>query len=240
MTYQAKYKKAFILAAGHGTRMRPFTDHTPKPMAAINGETLVERAIDKLHQAGVTDIAVNVHYLADKLRAHIGNRATIIEEDVLLETGGGMRNALSTLGHDNPFYCVSGDSWWEDGQTSVIETMDKAFNESTDDLMLVLQDIHKMHVTKGVGDYQFDPPVRPKRALDQNGSHMWTSIRLCNPRLFSQFADKPIEAFSLLPLMDKAEAEGRLSAVNMSGIWHHVSTMNDIAAVENWLKDKAA
>lgn len=240
MTYKAKYKKAFILAAGHGTRMRPFTDHTPKPMAMINGETLIERAIHKLAIAGVTDIVVNVHYLADKLRAHIGNRARIIEEETLLETGGGMLNAMRKLGEDSPFYCVSGDSWWDDSQTSVIEAMDQSFDDNKDDLMLVLQDINKMHVTKGVGDYDFDPPTRPTRSLDQTGSHMWTSIRLCHPRFFDDYQDKPVERFSLLPLMDKAQANGKLSAVNMPGIWHHVSTMSDIDAVENWLKDKAA
>ncbi len=225
------YDSAFILAAGEGRRMRPFTEHTPKPMADIGGETLVGRILDQCAAAGIAKTYINTHHLAAKLTAHVEGRVTrILHEPVLLNTGYGVKKALPYVG-DEPFYVLSGDGWWRDGASSVFAQMEAAWHDGLD-LLLVLQRIDTMTVTPGVGDYHLEDG-RAERARGQNGTHMFTSIRLCRPRLFDGTPDAP---FSFLDLMDKAEAQGRLGAIEMDGIWQHLTDMRDIGAVNAWLE----
>jgi GTP:adenosylcobinamide-phosphate guanylyltransferase len=107
---------AMLLAAGLGTRMKPLTNTLPKPLIEVAGRTLLDRVLDKLVAQGVTRAVVNVHYLADKIEAHLKSRKDIEiiisdERDVLLETGGGVIKALPHLGQD-PFFVVNTDVTW--------------------------------------------------------------------------------------------------------------------------------
>ncbi len=93
---------AMIMAAGMGKRMRPLTATQPKPLVRVAGKPLIDHALDRLAEAGVSRAVVNVHYLADALEAHVRDRATprvVIsdERDALLETGGGMIKAQPHL-----------------------------------------------------------------------------------------------------------------------------------------------
>jgi NDP-sugar pyrophosphorylase family protein len=91
--------KAMILAAGLGTRLRPLTDHRPKALVEVAGRTLLDLALARLRQFGIHDVIINVHHFADQvtdyLRAHhsFGMRIEISREDVLLDTGGGLKKA---------------------------------------------------------------------------------------------------------------------------------------------------
>ncbi|MBX9634966.1 MAG: NTP transferase domain-containing protein, partial [Magnetospirillum sp.] len=109
-------KHAMVLAAGLGMRMRPITEHTPKPLIAVDGRTMLDRALDHLDAAGATDLVVNTHWLAHRIEAHLADRPgiTLSHEDVLLETGGGVTKALPYLG-TAPFYVVNSDIIWTDG-----------------------------------------------------------------------------------------------------------------------------
>jgi len=109
--------KAMILAAGRGERMRPLTDHTPKPLLRIGGQTLIERHIHALTQAGITGLVINHAHLGEQLIAALGNGdaygadiAYSPEPEDALETGGGIFNALPLLGAD-PFLVVNSDIW---------------------------------------------------------------------------------------------------------------------------------
>lgn len=229
---KAIFDEAFILAAGIGSRMRPFTDHTPKPMAEISGETLIGRVVDKCIKAGVTNLFVNTHHLPEKLATHIGDRARVLHEPSLLNTGYGVKKALPHLS-GKPFYIISGDGWWQDGKTSIFEQLAQNWHEKLD-ILLVLQRVHTMKVTQGIGDY-FLESGKARRARDQKGTHMFTSMRLCHPRVF---ADTPDAPFSFLDLMDKAEAQGRLGGIELNGVWHHLSTEADLTAVNEWMAKK--
>lgn len=231
----ARYDHAFIMAAGMGSRMRPFTDHTPKPMAEIYGQTLIERIIRQCRQSGIGHILVNSFHLAEKLEEHIGNTAMVIREKELLDTGGGIKNILKHVPENKPFYCLSGDSWWMDISANIFETMDAVWDDDRYDLILVLQPIKDMVLTPGHGDYDF-VDGKPVRSLDKTGTHMWTSHRLVHPRLFKDTPDGP---FSFLTLMDKAEREGRLGAVEMPGTWLHLTDMNDVEHVDNWMRSES-
>ena len=99
-----------ILAAGLGTRMRPITKQTPKSLVQVDGHSLIDHIIDRLVEGGVTDIVVNLHYLGDQVERQLSRRESpnitfSWEHGELLETGGGVKNALKQLGND-PFWVV--------------------------------------------------------------------------------------------------------------------------------------
>ncbi len=109
--------KALIFAAGFGERMRPLTEHTPKPLLSVGGKSLIEWHLEKLAALGVREVVVNTSWLSDRFPAALGDGRRwdlslhfLHEGDTPLETGGGMFNALPLLG-DAPFLLVNGDVW---------------------------------------------------------------------------------------------------------------------------------
>ena len=109
--------KALIFAAGLGERMRPLTDHTPKPLIEAGGKSLIVWHLEKLAAMGVQDVVINTSWLADRFPVVLGDGARwglriqyLYEGDTPLETGGGMLNALALLG-EAPFLLVNGDIW---------------------------------------------------------------------------------------------------------------------------------
>src|SRR3984957_18292013 len=112
-------KNAFVLAAGLGTRMRPYNGHLPKPLVTVRGKSLIDYGLDRLAEAGIEQAVVNVHHLADALEQHLAKRHrphVIISDErtELLGTGGGIARALPKLG-DAPFFLVNSDTLWLDG-----------------------------------------------------------------------------------------------------------------------------
>ncbi len=107
---------AMILAAGRGGRMGEHVKNVPKVLLTVKGKMIIEYHLENLQQAGVTDVVINVHYLADKIKEALGDGdrygVTIhySPEEELLGMGGGVHNALPLLGED-PFFVVSGDMW---------------------------------------------------------------------------------------------------------------------------------
>ncbi len=224
---------AFILAAGKGTRLRPYTDTMPKPMVAVDGQALIDHALDHLAGAGVRHVTINTHYMADKLENHLSQRLApptlmFSREETLLDTGGGIKKALSTMG-DRPFFAVSGDGFWTDSsEDTALSRLCRAWDEETMDILLLLQPLSRMVLTRGVGDYDLTPDGRAIRSLDKKGAYMWTSIRLCRPGIFN---DTPDDAFSFLELMDRAQSQGRLYGLVHDADWHHISTPEDLDRV---------
>src|SRR5580765_3047938 len=111
--------KAMVLAAGLGVRMRPLTDHMPKPLVRVAGQPLLDHVLDKLAGAGVSEAVVNVHYLPDQIIEHTASRSRpriIIsdERDEVLDTGGAVVKALPLLGTDPSFH-LNADTMWIDG-----------------------------------------------------------------------------------------------------------------------------
>ena len=122
-------RRAMVLAAGKGLRLRPLTERVPKPLVEIGGRTLLGHALDLLVAAGVGEMVVNAHYLADAIeafvaaydKAHPALRLHLSREDTLLETGGGVRRALGKLG-DEPFYVLNSDVILRDGAEVKLQT----------------------------------------------------------------------------------------------------------------------
>lgn len=224
------------MAAGFGTRMRPLTDHVPKPLVQLSGRPLLDYIVDHLKDFGISDITVNAHYLADEIFSYARARRDVdvrvsYEADIL-DTGLGLKNAIHHFG-DRPFFVINGDSFWvnsaDDHKSDLLSNMADHWDADKMDVLIALQPVTSMSLTKPVGDYVIDADGRAVRSLDKSGTHMFTSVRINAP---SVCAGMPGEPFSYLRIMDEAQLKGRLYAYEHAGDWHHISTPEDLKRVE--------
>lgn len=225
--------RAMVLAAGLGLRMRPLTDVRPKPLVELAGQTLLDRALDRLGEAAVSRIVVNSHYRAEMIAAHLEGRTDIIlsPEAELLETGGGVKAALAHLG-DGPFFVVNSDAVWRDGPTPALERLAASWSDGAMDALLLM--VPSPAIIGGTvndrGDYHLEPDGRARRRVEgEIAPFLFGGIQILHPRLFDNAPDGP---FSLNLLYDRAEAIGRLYGIRHDGEWYHVGTPEDLAAAE--------
>lgn len=227
-------KRAMVLAAGLGLRMRPITDDRPKPLIEIAGRTMLDRALDRLEAFGIERAVVNSHYLADQIEAHLAARPTPAtensREDELLDTGGGVAKALPRLGK-GPFFAVNADIVWLDGPKPALDRLAEAWDDAAMDALLLVQVAPKAFGYRGTGDYNVDQIGRMRRREEREvAPFVFTGIQLLHPRLFKGVPDGP---FSLNLLYDRAEREGRLYAIVHDGEWFHIGTPAGLAEAES-------
>jgi MurNAc alpha-1-phosphate uridylyltransferase len=223
-------KSAMVLAAGLGKRLRPVTDTLPKPLVEVAGRALLDHTIDRLAAAGVERIVVNLHYKGEMIAAHLAGRdrprIEFSPEATLLETGGGVKNALKLL--DDAFFVVNGDILWLDGFTSSLARLAAAFDRKKMDAVLLLQRTITAIGYEGIGDYFLDPLGSPTRRPEREvAPYIFAGVQILHRRLFAGSEDA---VFSLKRLYDKAEDAGRLAAIVHDGEWFHVGTPEGLAA----------
>jgi MurNAc alpha-1-phosphate uridylyltransferase len=227
-------RRAMVLAAGLGQRMRPITDTLPKPLVRIGGKTMLDHALDRLAEAGVEQAVVNVHHLAAKIEAQVAGRThprvTISDERAaLLETGGGVKKALPLLG-EAPFFHVNSDSLWSETGCSNIAAMARAWNPTRTDILLLLARRETSIGFDGAGDFFLDEDGRlTRRGAAARAPYVYAGVAIIEPALF---ADTPEGPFSLNLLFDRAIAAGRLHGLVLQGQWLHVGTPEAIAPAE--------
>lgn len=226
--------RAIVLAAGLGTRMRPYNGHVPKPLVEIGGKSLIDYSLDRLANAGVERAVVNVHHLADALERHLAprQRPKIVisdERGELLGTGGGIAKALPQLG-DAPFFLVNSDTVWLDGVKPNFTRLAEAFDPATMDVLLLLAPTAGSIGYTGRGDFAMLPDGRLRRRREHEVvPFVYAGAAILSPLLF---ADVPSGAFSLTLLFDRAGASGRLYGLRLEGVWMHVGTPEAVAAAE--------
>ena len=223
--------QSFILAAGLGTRMKPLTNTRPKPLMEVNGKTLLDRTLDQLQAAGVEETVINTHYLAQQIHECVipreAPRVHISYEEQLLDTAGGIKKTLKLF--EESFFVLSGDGLWTNGASGdALKNMAAKWDESSMDILMLLQPVSTFTLTKGVGDYDITPDGRAVRSHNKTGAYMFTSMRINHPRIFRGTLEG---AFSYLTLLDAAEKSGKLFAMIHDGEWHHISTPQDLEAV---------
>jgi N-acetyl-alpha-D-muramate 1-phosphate uridylyltransferase len=225
---------AMILAAGRGERMRPITDTLPKPLVPVAGRSLLERSLDRLIAHGVRNIVVNVHHLGRQIADRIGDRAQIVYEEQLLETGGSVKNALPLLGA-GPFFVLNGDGLWREKSGTILERLEMKWDAERMDALLLLHPIHKVVGREPAdrGDYFIEPGGRARhRGVASLAPYVFASVSVCDARLFQ---NAPEGAFSLLRLWNRAEEKGRLFGVFNDGDWFHIGTPQALAEAERLL-----
>ena len=228
-------KRAMVLAAGLGLRMRPITETLPKALVPLAGRALLDHAIDRLAAAGVERVVVNAHYLAEMVRRHLAARAipaiTLSLEDELLETGGGVLKALPLLG--DVFYVVNSDVFWLDGRTPALLRLAHAFDPARLAALLLLQRTVTALGYDGRGDFILDPKGGLRRRGEREvAPHLFAGVQILSKRLF---ADAAPGRFSLNALYDRALAEGRFAAIVHDGEWYHIGTPEGLALAEERL-----
>ena len=178
--------RAMILAAGLGTRMRPLTDDRPKPLIEIRGKALIDHAIDRLVAAGVTMIAVNVHYRADMLREHLAKRHDVEiriseEKDELLNTGGGIFHMLPQFGGE-PFFIHNSNSIWVEGYGHALDRLKTRWDPERMDSLLLMASLVTAIGYDGPGDFMMDPEGHLSRVPEKKISPFaYPGVYILNP-----------------------------------------------------------
>jgi N-acetyl-alpha-D-muramate 1-phosphate uridylyltransferase len=219
--------KAMLLAAGRGERMRPLTDHTPKPLLRVAGRALIAHHIEALARAGFRDLVINHAHLGVQLMAALGDGSDYgvyikysAEPPGALETGGGIFNALTLLG-DAPFVVVNADIW-TDFDFAVLPRQPDGVAH------LVLVDNPAHHPQ---GDFTLDDG----RVRDEGPARLtFSGIGVYRPALF---AGSTCGAFPLAPLLRSAMAGGQVSGERFSGAWFDIGTPERLEAVNRWVSD---
>jgi N-acetyl-alpha-D-muramate 1-phosphate uridylyltransferase len=223
-----------VLAAGLGIRMRPLTDHMPKPLVRVAGRTLLDHVLDKLGGSGVSEAVVNVHYLPDQIVDHVAARKrprVIIsdERDQVLGTGGGVVKALPLLGPE-PFFHVNADTLWIDGVQSNLARLGQAFDPARMDILLLMAPTATSIGYGGRGDYAMLPDgALRKRREHQVVPFVYAGAAIMSPSLFT---DAPAGEFSLTRMFDRANEQERLFGLRLDGMWMHVGTPDAVSAAE--------
>jgi MurNAc alpha-1-phosphate uridylyltransferase len=236
---------AFVFAAGFGKRMLPLTLEVPKPMAKVAGKMMIEYALDNLERAGIHNVVVNTYHLAEVINPWLEERAKLLkprilishEKTVLLDTAGGIVQALPLLGI-KPFFTINGDIIWYDNpqKASVFAQICQHWNPDTMDILMLLCPKEKAIGYEGKGDFGLNEGGFITRSEEGN-PYVYCGIQLIKPSLFEGL---PIKPFSLREIyMARKHQDGsyqRMAGVIYDGQWLHVGTVQDIATAEKYLQ----
>ena len=217
--------KAMILAAGHGTRMRPLTNHTPKPLLNAGGKPLIVWHIEKLKQAGFQDIVINIAWLGDQIPKALGDGAKFgvnlfysdEQKDGALETAGGIIKALPLLStiKDEPFLVTNGDVWCDYEYQSPIKEGKLAH------LILVNNPPHNSQ-----GDFAL---LQNQVKNEGNNKFTFSGIGYYHPDLFKGL---PAGKRPLAPLLRDAMKVGQVTGEFFNGDWRDIGTPERLAELD--------
>ena len=217
-----------VLAAGLGTRMRPLTLTKPKPLAAIGGRTMLDLALDRLVAAGVERAVVNTHHLAGQVVAQTAKRRDveiiISYEPELLDTGGGIKHALSHFG-GQPFFALNADMTWLDGKVASLDLLRQSWRGDEMDALLLLMPTARARGFAATGDFMLAADGKARRHdVAPPRSHVWIGAQIVAPAMFEMVNER---VFSNNRIWDLAERRDRLGGIEHPGTCYHVGTEAD-------------
>lgn len=224
--------RAMVFAAGFGTRMAPLTDTMPKPMISVAGKPLIDHALALLD--GVSTVVVNTHYRAAQLEDYLQDRDVIYvrEEPDVLETGGGLKNALPVLG-EGAVLTLNSDVIFT-GENPV-SRLQEAWDPARMDALLTLIPIENTVEYTGVGDFSMDAEGRiERRGARDSAPFVYGSVQILKTELLATI---PEPAFSLNVIWDQMIAKGRAFGLPYDGRWVDVGRPEGIAVAERVLAD---
>ena len=229
---------AMVLAAGLGTRMRPLTDATAKPLLRLAGRSMLDRLLDNLVAGGVERAVVNVHWCADQVEAALRQRTDLEivisdERARVLETGGGLTLARPLLG-DDPVFVVNTDAFWGPGGPEPLFELAKMFQPERMDELLLLGDTGRCLGFDGGGDFFRNPNgTLARRGATAHAPWAYAGVRIAKPQLYEGLA---IEPFSANRIWDGLLAGERLFGLALDRFWLHVGDPQALKDAEMWLR----
>lgn len=217
--------RAMILAAGRGERMRPLTDHTPKPLLPVGGKPLIVWHIERLAQAGIREIVINHAHLGQQIEQALGDgRQWQVDiqyspEQSALETAGGIAQALPLLG-EQPFLVVNGDVFTDIDYATLALPATKLAH-------LVMVDNPPQHAQ---GDFALEYGL-----VKETGEHKLTfsGVGVYHPQLFQHVVRG--QPAKLAPLLKTAMQQALVSGQHHTGIWHDIGTPERLQQIDTWL-----
>lgn len=238
-TSTPKITQAMILAAGKGTRLRPLTLETPKPLVEVGGQPLIVWHIKALQAAGITDIAINASWLADKLMDTLGDGAKYgvtlhwsVEEDEPLETAGGIFQALQTGKlRDEPFILVNSDVW-----TTYDFTQLRDYRLSADQrahLLLIDNPAHN-----DGGDFAINNGLASEQPIGEADKYTFAGISVMSPRLVDGLVSG--QPAALAPLLKQAMIKFQITAEVITDNWIDVGTPERLTQVNAFIESHGA
>lgn len=231
----ARIKKAMVLAAGYGTRLKPLTDHTPKPLVPVAGKPMIEYALEKLLAYGIEEVVINVSYLKERLMEYLSGfhrlKVKLSEEPEPLETGGGLYKALPLLGPE-PFFTINSDIIWTDADESALERLNRTWDESRMDVLLLAQSKAAAVGHDKGEDHLFIKPENTICWNDSDAPYIIAGLGIIHPRIFS---GAPGGKFSVKVQWLQALQQGRLFCLPHHGRWFQAGTVADLKRTEELL-----
>lgn len=226
--------KAMILAAGRGERMRPLTDTCPKPLLPVNGKPLIVWQIERLVAAGITELVINHAHLGQQIENTLGDgsryqaQISYSREIEALESAGGVINALHLLG-DAPFMIVSADIYVECDYRELAQSATPLLDGSLAFLWLVANPPWHAH-----GDFSLRDGTLH---LAGEAKHTYSNIGVFHPDFFDGIA--PGTKYPLLPLFNRAIADGRVNGAMLDAMWDNLGTPLQLAALDELLRRRS-
>lgn len=231
--------QAMILAAGKGTRLRPLTLETPKPLIEVGGQPLIVWHIKALQAAGITDITINASWLADKLMATLGDGSQYdvklhwsLEDDEPLETAGGIFQALQTEKlRDDPFILVNSDVW-----TTYDFAQLQNYTLSADQRAHLLLIDNPEH--NNGGDFAINNGLASEHAIGEADKHTFAGISVISPRLVDGLVTG--QPAALAPLLKQAMLKFQVTGEVITDNWIDVGTSERLMQINEFIETKGA
>lgn len=222
--------KAIIFAAGKGERMRPLTEHTPKPLLTVRGKTLIDYHLEKLSAAGFTDVMINLSYKGDLIKAHCGSgerhnlRIRYSEEGPEpLETGGALNLCMDWFDHE-PFAMIAADVYSEIDYSLLAQHLDH-LKASAFVAQLILVDNPKHHPQ---GDFSLDLNTL---IAPMDDTYTYSGIAVAKPSLIADFPERK-QRFALREALWYWLSQRRLAGSLHTGPWSDVGTPERLNALQ--------
>jgi MurNAc alpha-1-phosphate uridylyltransferase len=219
-----------IFAAGFGTRMGALTRDRPKPLLVVAGRSLIDRSLDRVAAAGIARAVINLHHLGGQIRTHLAGRTDpeirfSEEAPDILETGGGLRQALPLLAAD-PVLTLNPDGIWTGADP--VAALAAAWDPGRMEALLLLVPRERAHAHAGPGDFAITASGRlARRGGAATAPFVYTGAQIIATR---RVAAMPPGAFSLNRVWDAMAAEGRLFGTVHAGDWADAGTPAGLAA----------
>ena len=217
-------KHGMILAAGLGKRMQPLTLKIPKPLLEINNISLLERAINLLVSHGVKEISINVHYLPNQIKSFVNKKkfqakiSISNEEDLLLDTGGGVLKGTQNFG-DKPFFVINPDTIWSKDYLEELKSLETFYFKNNKPTLLLVNKKASID-TSFSGDFNLNNKQISK---DNENQFIFTGLQIINR---SVLIDEKSKVFSMNKIWNKLIKEKNLQGLESNQKFYHLNTFD--------------
>ena len=217
-------KHGMILAAGLGKRMQPLTLKTPKPLIEINNSTLLERSINLLVSHGVQEISINVHHLSDQIKSFINKKKFQVkitiskEEDLLLDTGGGVLKGTQNFG-DYPFFVINPDTVWSKRYLKELKSLEEIYLKGNKTTLLLVS--KKLSIDPSFkGDFNL---INEKISKNAENQFIFTGLQITNR---SVLINEKTGVFSMNKVWNKLIKDKKLLGLASNQKFYHLNTFD--------------